>query len=447
VKDAYGFALDALAMEAATSGMAKSPTDSAEAFEAYHGVMKYPLVAAGLQMREELGAVTRYARSDEIELAPITGGAVHKRNPSTPTVGFFMPTATLLAHSVNLLTFLDALAQLGSEVGSEVGNRSILPIVYTFGDRNPEFDEAFQRHTVKHILNENLLDSWLELRDISIRDGLDAMVFVSVVQSMAFATALGVAPKHIWWAHKWHGLSVGAIDGYLDACHPFDETKEIAGRTWKCTYTALPELLDESQTERALEIREGIGVQTIFGWMGRAEKMSDQYIEAVATILKDCPDSIFVYTGREDTVWRKFAEHGVDKRTSFLGWVNTRLWAQVIDVYLDTFPFQSGHCAYEAMAAYKPVVWLHDEKTAEEQSASALVQATWEDGAREVFYGLQPWVEGTAAYCGLALQLHEDESLRITHGTAFGVWIGKYMMDAPRMAESVSTAILDIVNR
>ena len=439
MKDAYGFALDALAMEAATSGMAKSPTDSAEAFEAYHGVMKYPLIEAGNRMRRDL-----MPKGPE---NPWRYGGLYADGVLPPAIGFFMPTATLLAHSVNLLTFLDALAQLGSEAGSEVGNRSILPIVYTFGDRNPEFDEAFQRHTVKHILNENLLDSWLELRDISIRDGLDAMVFVSVVQSMAFATALGVAPKHIWWAHKWHGLSVGAIDGYLDACHPFDETKEIAGRTWKCTYTALPELLDESQTERALEIREGIGVQTIFGWMGRAEKMSDQYIEAVATILKDCPDSIFVYTGREDTVWRKFAEHGVDKRTSFLGWVNTRLWAQVIDVYLDTFPFQSGHCAYEAMAAYKPVVWLHDEKTAEEQSASALVQATWEDGAREVFYGLQPWVEGTAAYCGLALQLHEDESLRITHGTAFGVWIGKYMMDAPRMAESVSTAILDIVNR
>jgi len=42
----------------------------------------------------------------------------------------------------------------------------------------------------------------------------------------------------------------------------------------------------------------------------------------------------------------------------FVGWVNTRLYAQVIDIFIDSSPFPCGLTLYEAMAAGKAfILW------------------------------------------------------------------------------------------
>ena len=343
------FAEDALALEQATCGMAKMP-DTAEQFERYHGVMKHALIAAGQGLAKPWPKQFRAITLDPGQDPTVRPHKVWMGSFATPKIGFFMPTATLLAHSRNLLTYLDALG--------EHGEGKINATVYTFASEStadPEFTAAYKRHQVKHLRHEgSMLSHWLLLRETAIADELDAMVFVSVVQGMAFATSMGVAPRHIWWAHKWHGLELPGLDGYIDACHPFtDGPLEIGGRTWRSTYTALPEMLDASKTEEAKRIRASLPVATVYGWMGRIEKLTSEYLTAVAQVLEQVPDSIFVYTGREEDpgITQAIAAAGLADRISFIGWVDTALWAQVIDVYLDTFPFQSGHCAYQAMAA------------------------------------------------------------------------------------------------
>lgn len=281
-----------------------------------------------------------------------------------------------------------------------------------------------------------------------MKDGLAAMVFVSVVQGVPFAVTMTVAPKHIWWAHKWHGLELDGLD-YIDGCHPFQDEVEIDGRRWRSTYTALPELLDTAQTERARTIRETFDGNILFGWMGREEKLTPEYAIAVASILKAVPGSGFVYTAKNpDHPFRDWmGAAGMGERIQCVGWVNTRLWAQVLDVYLDTFPFQSGHCAYEAMAASKPVVWLHDPVMAEEQSASGLVESLWygTEGS-QTLYPLAPWVATADAYVDRAVTLANDPNLRERMGTANRLFLNRFMRDEKRMAESVSSAILEIVH-
>lgn len=430
------FAEDALQFEQATSGMAKAP-DTAEQFAKYHGVMRHALIAAGERMSR-----------------PYTRRSKNILDGEPMRVGFFMPTATLLAHSRNLLTYLDALKEFGSgkSTTDPLGLITIEPRVYTFAPPpsvDAAFSQAYSRHDVTHLGHYgSLLRHWEALREAADTDELDAMVFVSVVQGMAFATSMGVAPKHIWWAHKWHGLDLPCLDGYIDACHPFvDGPLQIGDRTWRSTYTALPEMFDASKTEEAKKTRAGLPVGTVFGWMGRTEKLTSEYLTAVAQILERVPDSIFVYTGREEPaqIAEAIATAGLGDRIAFIGWVDTALWAQVIDVYLDAFPFQSGHCAYQAMAAAKPVIWLHDEQVAQEQSASGLIRDTWEQGARAIFGDERPWCTAPQEYVVRAASC-AAEPFRTGVGQQMRHWLERFMMDRPHMAQSVTRAILEIVD-
>ena len=400
--------------------------------------MKHALLAAGEALYEPWPGTPRR----RIEYGELRPHAIHRMvaEPGPVRVGFFMPTASVLAHAINLLTFLQGLDQLEE--------RMIQPIIYTFGEENPDFAKAFAGREIRYVRAECLIGYWQGLRAGAIADNIAAMVFVSVAQGLAFASSMGVAPKHIWWAHKWHGLQLPDLDGYIDACHPFHEGEiEIAGHTWQSTYTALPEMFDPVLTSQAQALRAGMSVATVFGWMGREDKITPHYIAAVIDILRAVPDSIYVYTGRRELDWVRevFAEAGLADRVAYLGWIPTRLWAQIIDIYLDTFPFQSGHCGYEAMAACKPVIWLHDDATAREQSASGLIKATWDRGAAEIFRGIEPWNDTVERYVASAVHLAGAED-RVTFGSAYRAWLERFMMDKKRMAQSVSAAILDVIN-
>lgn len=434
MNQAEQFAEDALHVESHAAFMAKSP-DTAENFARYYGVMKHAMIAAG----EALHRPFLHSNAD--------GNKAHK----PPRVGFIMPTASLLAHSVNLLTFLQGLDEIDSPTSANpLAQRTLIdPVVMTLDQPLDCFDQAYGQYRVVHCHGGGTLKSWTNVREQAERLSLAAMVFVSLARGMAFATSMGVAPKHIWWAHKWHGLELPKLDGYLDACHPFHDRKVIGAREWRCTYTALPELFDAGQTQAAQALRHSLGVRIVFGWMGRTTKITKAYLKVVAEILRAVPDSIFVYTGRgpaDEKIQEVFDQFGVGDRVAFIGWVNTRLWAQVIDIYLDTFPFQSGHTAYEVMAAGKPVVWLHDDKMAEEQSVSGLIEATWEQGASDIF-PMKPWNLTTESYVNQAINMATaNADTRHVGGQMYRRWLETFLMDKRRMAESVSGAILEIIN-
>lgn len=136
-----------------------------------------------------------------------------------PRVGFYLASTSLLAHTTNLKTLVDALAGVDAPIE---------PIVYVSQPKSPEFEQAFPN--ARHCLTTTPLGNWQMVRTQSIADRISAMVFVSNPMGMAFATAMAVAPRHVWWAHKWHGLELPYLDCYLDACHPYLEETTINGR-------------------------------------------------------------------------------------------------------------------------------------------------------------------------------------------------------------------------
>ena len=348
---------------------------------------------------------------------------------ATPRVGFFVPTPGMLAHTVNLRTLVRGLAGSGT---------AIEPYIYTLMLQGPEPAFAASFPAARYGVGVTELDGLLDIRRQAIADHLTAMVFVSTPFRMAFMSAMGVAPLHIWWAHKWHGLELPHLDGYLDACHPFQDRAVIDGREWRCTYTALPELFDVSRAADAAALRLKLPAKIVFGTMCRGEKHTPDHAAVVGAVLSRVPDSIYCYAGRERLPWLEEQLAAFTGRVAYIGWVDTGLWAQVLDVYLDKFPFQSGHTAFQVMAALKPVVWLDDGLYNDEQGVTDILKKTGPG------HGVR-WATTPAAYVDMAVALANNPLARTAAGAANRAFIDNFMRDEKRMARSVSAAIMDII--
>jgi hypothetical protein len=344
-------------------------------------------------------------------------------------VGFFFPSASMLAHAVNYKTLFDAMGE--HESGVE-------PVTYALGKSNGAWDSAFPG--TRYITGPNRLESMLECRKQSRADELSAMVFVSSPQFMAFLSTIGVAPKSIWLAYKWHGLELPYLDGYIDGCHQFRKSVLIDGRTWPCVYTAMPEMFDAAATTSAGRIRRSIDAPTVFGAFARDQKFTKEFAESVAQILDLSPGSRFVYAARNQLDWLESIV-GTD-RCKFVGWVYTRLWAQVIDVYLDTFPFMGGHTVFESMAASKPVVWMESPSYADEQTVAEIFDADRWRG----YYTADPVARSKEEYIAKAAEYARRPDMQNFDGIAGRRFLDDYLRDTKRMATEYGAELLRIIN-
>jgi predicted O-linked N-acetylglucosamine transferase (SPINDLY family) len=186
---------------------------------------------------------------------------------------------------------------------------------------------------------------------------------------MSFAFAMRIAPVQIWWAMKYHSLEFEEIDGYLTSGSVSGGTRRIGAREWRIGPIAAedwlaPELSAQAARERARFAEHRI----LYACLGREEKLnSAPFLRSVAAILKAVPEAGFLWTGRQQhaVIQATLEAQGVAQRCHFIGWVNTRLYAQVIDVFLDSFPFPCAYTLYEVMAAGKPAVLYASEESAE----------------------------------------------------------------------------------
>ena len=72
-----------------------------------------------------------------------------------------------------------------------------------------------------------------------------------------------------------------------------------------------------------------------------------------------------MFTGRE--ISRVMAEalenQGVAAQAMFIGWVDTELYANLIDCFLETFPFGCGVTGMQALSHGTPIISLWDSDT------------------------------------------------------------------------------------
>jgi hypothetical protein len=375
-----------------------------------------------------------------------------------PRVGFFLHSGSMLAHTRVVFEFIDALRA--------VEPRPLEAVIFHRGKASAEFEQRVAALGVAcyglagHGGDGEDYASLLALRQRVAEQNVTAIVWVSVATHMAFAFAMRIAPVQIWWALKYHSLEFPEIDGALTAASA-GATKRVAGKLWRSAPLAAADWFRAELAAPAARLRARYAQHDLlFACLGREEKLnSAPFLEAVAEILRSCPRAGFLWTGRERlaSVDERLAALGVADRCHYIGWVDTKLYAQVIDVFLDSFPFPCAFTLYETMAAGKPVVVYASPESAETglngmlgpllagESGTPEEQAR----ARDIFAGApQPLylcANDAPEYVAFARSLAADANLRRAAGEANRTFVREFLTDRGRMAHTVAVHLLELI--
>ena len=359
-----------------------------------------------------------------------------------PRIAFFVHNVTMLAHTTALLEVLEGHAELPEP-------RMKPYLFHEAGD--PAAIDRFRRAGLQvEALPGSAASRLAHLRRRIAEEGIDVLAWISLAITMPFAFGMRLAPRQVWWAMKYHALEFAEIDDYVTGG---GETgiHRIQGRPWRVGPVVAAKWFAPELTAEARRIREGLGARgLVFGSFGRTEKLdSPVFLDAVIEILRKNPDAVFLWTGRSPHagIQARFEEAGVAARCRFIGWVDTKLYAQVIDVFLDSFPFPGGFTLYEAMAASKPAVLFASPESAhgginaivghllESHPASSdearLAQAIFRP---EAGVSLYLRAKSVAEYVDHACELARDGAWRERVGVAGSQFILKLMTDRRRAA-------------
>jgi len=379
---------------------------------------------------------------------------------SKPTVGFFLHEASMLAHVGVMLSVLENLPH-----GI---NRPFLPRVYAFSGTHPELLARLARHEIPVTLMEQECHSngnWFQrlicLRQHLAEDGVTALIWVTAALMMPFAFAMRLAPVQIWWAMKYHGQESTDIDGYITG-GSLARYKNINGRLWRTANLGVSDWYDPTLSTKATEIRKRFaGCELILGTFGREEKLASQpFLQAIADILKSFPNAVFLWTGRTklEYIQDTLNQLGVGKQCYFIGWVDTKIYAQVIDIFLDSFPFPCGFTAIQAMAAGKPIV-LYASRESYGTGIHGMISPVLEDPINnreqtaqlEEIFSLNTQTptylcaKTPEEYVRYAKNLINSPQYRTQAGDASRTFVCRYLSNPSQAAQRYAAHILEII--
>lgn len=378
-----------------------------------------------------------------------------------PIVGFFLHNTTLLAHVEALLGMLEGWAMLDV--------KPFAPRVYAFTGDFPPMRERFAKLGVPVVLLDQSCpeagEDWYQklicLRDHCLKDKVTAIVWMSFVGKMAFAFSLRIAPVQIWWAMKYHSLDFPEIDGYLTA-GSFARFVHINGRRWRSTRLQVANRTYPGAEEQARAIRTRYGSSVLLGTLAREEKIaSPTFLDAVCRILRKHANTLYLWTGRHEqtSISEHFRSEGVYDQTRYLGWIDTKVYARVLDVFLDSFPAGCGFTVWETLAAKKPVVFMASDGHQENISLDQLLWPLLQGGdeikhedttrAREIL-GTEPGSRylraiDTDDYIAHASRLVNDVAWRREVGNAGRRFVEEMMSNPVQTARDFGDHILEIL--
>lgn len=286
-------------------------------------------------------------------------------NDGVGRIAFFLHSGYLLGHTEVLLKMLESRPRAGAHC--------VEPRVYIFNLYDPAFVERCRAAGAEVIMVLDALGPdtpwdvrFLWLRERFKQDRVSVCVWVSVPTLAAFALSMRLAPVQIFWSMRFHPISAPYIDGYITWGASDETTRRYGNQDWDVV--PLPFAIDESPPDPAKikELRRRFSASVLLGTLAREEKInSAPFLKAVADILAANPQAGYLWTGRSEHpgIANFFRAAGVAERCHFVGWVDTKLYAAALDVFLESFPYGFGIIGYQAFAAGVPLLSYLDSQT------------------------------------------------------------------------------------
>lgn len=220
---------------------------------------------------------------------------------------------------------------------------------------------------------DNYLDRLRTLKSLMKAQEVDIVFFIqSTYFFMALAATVRLAPKQVFLEMTGGNSTfrIPEIEEYMCGGAVGEYKKIVNGYEWRCFQGKVSESLspDPNIKARAMALRANKFAQfeVLLGTIGRPQKIdNDEFIQMLSLVLKPNPQAAFLWFGNEElsSVKNKMRQYGIEKQCFFQGWVDSKLYANVIDIHLDSFPFPCGLTNRETMAAGCPNVFMYNEDT------------------------------------------------------------------------------------
>ncbi len=275
-------------------------------------------------------------------------------------IAFYLHTGFILGHSEVLFKMLD-------NIPGELRATLVLRI-YVRAKYEQAFVERAQRIGIEVVLirdcvpggeSATTLEKFQYLRERLRRDGIGVCIWVTSPETAAFALSMRLAPVQIFWALRFHPVTGPYIDGYI-TYGSRDETERVYGkRKWRVCPPLLTIDATPPDPAAVAGIRAKFPEPLLLGTIAREDKINSKpYLECVAQILQMHLHVGFLWTGKDEHagITSFLRNAGVAERCHFVGWVDVNLYANAMDVFLETFPLGGGVSGYCALAGGVPLV-------------------------------------------------------------------------------------------
>ncbi len=284
-----------------------------------------------------------------------------KRNPKS--VCFILTNGVVLGHTEVMLETIDGWRALGFDHTVYVAALS--------AQCEPKLKAMLDARGVKLVISGQLggtqSQALLRLRDQLEELSVQTVVWMSVATMASFALSMRLAPRQIFWSLKLHPVFIPEVDVHICAGHETEDVRVFNGHTWVVSPFPLTIACRPNDAQSIAAFKKRFPSDAILvGSLAREEKLcSTPFLSAVCNILISNPRAHYLWTGRGQPpeVLSAFANSGVAERCHFIGWVDTNLIAEALDVFLETFPFGCGITGYQAMGHGTPVLSIRAPDT------------------------------------------------------------------------------------
>ena len=215
---------------------------------------------------------------------------------------------------------------------------------------------------------ENSLSSAIQkLKELIQAENIYCAIWVSLPAQISYIFGVRLALKQIIWALKFHPVYLGAGVMHIASSKFTNEKYSYINNDKWLSFTP-PLSVESIPTDLAIfnEALEKYPKKLIFGTLAREEKFNSPiFIDAIIAILKECKDSIYLFTGRKPNQFLIDAakKNCISNQLYFIGWVDTNLYSAIIDVFLESFPFGCGVTSMQALNHGTHVVSMWSEDT------------------------------------------------------------------------------------
>ncbi|XPV68860.1 MAG: hypothetical protein ACNI25_16365 [Halarcobacter sp.] len=196
----------------------------------------------------------------------------------------------------------------------------------------------------------SLLEKCIKSREILIEDDIDIFIGLHTRVEYMFLYLTRTASEQIYW---YHGSNVEYDVEGIDKRITHSSIPEKSNFEMKKFFIS-KEYNDEEKMEFEKEEKKIRSTYpedfVILGSIGRLIKIdNDDYLATVCEILKQNPNTIYLACGDGDksNIITFIKKNDLEDRFYFPGFVNSKIYGRVIDIYLNTFPDPGGESVNE----------------------------------------------------------------------------------------------------